>query len=109
MARLFLFTLITLFLLHFCSGGIEREAHALLQFKASLKYSTDVLSSWGKGKDCCLWHGVSCDNTTHHVVAVDIDGTSLLVSNYSDDYEYDAFPNSLKVEANAISESLCKI
>ncbi|XP_059066775.1 receptor-like protein 11 [Cryptomeria japonica] len=71
MAKLFLFAVITLSLLHFCCGYIEREAHALLIFKAGLNHSKDVPSSWEIERDCCLWDGISCDNTTHHVVGVD--------------------------------------
>ncbi|XP_059066832.1 receptor-like protein EIX2 isoform X3 [Cryptomeria japonica] len=77
MANLLVFTIITLFLLRFCCGCIEREAHALLLFKAGVNDSAGVLSSWEKERDCCLWYGISCDNTTHHVVAVNVTGFSL--------------------------------
>ncbi|XP_059066764.1 receptor-like protein EIX2 isoform X4 [Cryptomeria japonica] len=77
MANLLVFTIITLFLLRFCCGCIEREAHALLLFKAGVNDSAGVLSSWEKGRDCCLWYGISCDNATHHVVAVNVTGFSL--------------------------------
>ncbi|XP_057866897.2 probable leucine-rich repeat receptor-like protein kinase At1g35710 [Cryptomeria japonica] len=83
-----LFSIITLSLLRFCCGCTEREAHALHLFKAGLNYSSNVLSSWEKGRDCCLWDGISCDNTTHHVVGVNLTGSDM---------------------KGAISESLCTL
>ncbi|XP_057869842.2 receptor-like protein EIX1 isoform X2 [Cryptomeria japonica] len=92
MANLILFSVITLFLLSFCCGCIEKEAHALLLFKAGLSHSADLLSSWEKGTNCCLWDGISCDETSHHIVGVDIAGFSL----------------SAEMEG-VISESLCTL
>ncbi|KAG8661791.1 hypothetical protein MANES_01G039084v8 [Manihot esculenta] len=60
-----------------CSGtnfhgsciNIERET--LLRFKSSLANSSNTLTSW-VGDNCCRWEGVSCDNTTGHVVELDL-------------------------------------
>ncbi|GLT30017.1 hypothetical protein SLA2020_048420 [Shorea laevis] len=63
---------------HLCS---HEEAAALLQFKASVyiehtfcitisNYSK--IESWKEGIDCCFWDGVSCDNVTGHVIALDL-------------------------------------
>ncbi|XP_057819346.2 receptor-like protein 54 [Cryptomeria japonica] len=88
--KLFLFTVIVI--LRSCSGCIHREGEALLQFKASLNHSSADLSSWEKGGDCCLWDGISCHHTTHHVVGLEIQGG--------------AFPG---MEGGVISESLCTL
>ncbi|KAG6491360.1 receptor-like protein EIX2 [Zingiber officinale] len=45
--------------------GSERQA--LLNFKAGLNDPSDRLSSW-KGKDCCRWKGVECNNGTSGVL-----------------------------------------
>ncbi|GLT40075.1 hypothetical protein SLA2020_142330 [Shorea laevis] len=71
---------------HLCS---HQEALALLQFKTSFSinytvsdpdyckyhYTTKPYSkteSWKEGVDCCSWDGVSCDNVTGHVIALDL-------------------------------------
>ncbi|XP_057819338.2 receptor-like protein 36 [Cryptomeria japonica] len=96
-ARFLLFAVIPLCLLPLCCGCIHSEREALLQFKDALNFSSHSylspnLSSWEKGRDCCLWDGISCHNTTHHVVAVEIQGV--------------AFPG---MEGGVISESLCSL
>ncbi|GLT79557.1 hypothetical protein SLA2020_510400 [Shorea laevis] len=66
----------------------HEEALALLQFKTSFSinsttsdpaicnhYHTKAYSktkSWKEGIDCCSWDGVSCDNVTGHVIALDL-------------------------------------
>ncbi|XP_059066682.1 receptor-like protein EIX2 [Cryptomeria japonica] len=114
-AKLFLFTIITLFLLPFCCGCIHRERDALLQLKDALNYSSDIysytyslhftnLSSWEKGGDCCLWDGISCHHTTRHVVGVEI---------YSDfGTEGDdifGINSNVGIKGGVISESLCTL
>ncbi|GLT83669.1 hypothetical protein SLE2022_019450 [Rubroshorea leprosula] len=72
---------------HLCS---HEEALALLQFKTSfsinytvpyLDYCVDEfyskpnyskIESWKEGIDCCSWDGVSCDNVTGHVIALNL-------------------------------------
>ncbi|XP_059066680.1 LRR receptor-like serine/threonine-protein kinase ERL1 [Cryptomeria japonica] len=72
---------------------VEREREALIIFKHALNYSSDFytnLSSWEKERDCCVWDGISCHNTTHHVVSVEIYG-------------------GLEIQGGVISESLCTL
>ncbi|GLU17249.1 hypothetical protein SLE2022_336330 [Rubroshorea leprosula] len=68
---------------HLCS---HEEAFALLQFKTSFSINYTVYipglcdtkanysktESWKEGIDCCSWDGVSCDNVTGHVIALDL-------------------------------------
>ncbi|GKV49158.1 hypothetical protein SLEP1_g55924 [Rubroshorea leprosula] len=66
---------------HICS---HEEALALLQFKTSFSINYTVLDpdycgenyskieSWKEGTDCCCWDGVSCDNVTGHVIALNL-------------------------------------
>ncbi|KAK9673023.1 hypothetical protein RND81_12G140700 [Saponaria officinalis] len=56
--------------LGFVVGCHEAEREALLKFKQSFN-DTHQLSSW-KGKDCCLWEGVGCDNVTSYVNRLDL-------------------------------------
>ncbi|XP_020591902.1 probable LRR receptor-like serine/threonine-protein kinase IRK [Phalaenopsis equestris] len=48
------------------------ERDALLGFKQSLSDPQLVLSTWEIGEDCCTWQGVSCSNTTNHVIKLDL-------------------------------------
>ncbi|GKV38407.1 hypothetical protein SLEP1_g46321 [Rubroshorea leprosula] len=72
---------------HLCS---HEEALALLQFKTSFsinytasdpyycgdhfytKPNYSKIESWKEGIDCCSWDGVSCDNVTGHVIALNL-------------------------------------
>ncbi|GKV52043.1 hypothetical protein SLEP1_g58650 [Rubroshorea leprosula] len=72
---------------HLCS---HEEALALLQFKTSFSIDYTVpypdycanhfytkanyskIESWKEGIDCCSWDGVSCDNVTGHVIALNL-------------------------------------
>ncbi|GKV49144.1 hypothetical protein SLEP1_g55910 [Rubroshorea leprosula] len=66
---------------HRCS---HEEALALLQFKTSFSINYTVpysyycvesyskIESWKGGIDCCSWDGVSCDNVTGHVIALNL-------------------------------------
>ncbi|XWS31284.1 hypothetical protein CRYUN_Cryun23aG0064100 [Craigia yunnanensis] len=52
---------------------IAAERRALLDFKKGLDDQDNLLSSWtSKEEDCCKWGGVGCDNTTGHVVMLDL-------------------------------------
>ncbi|KAG9133574.1 hypothetical protein Leryth_016537 [Lithospermum erythrorhizon] len=52
------------------------EKEALLSVREELIDHFGVLSSWGAG-DCCKWQGVRCDNTTGHVIELDVSGISV--------------------------------
>ncbi|GLT29594.1 hypothetical protein SLA2020_044490 [Shorea laevis] len=66
---------------HLCS---REEALALLQFKTSFSIDYTVsdpyycepnyskIDSWKEDIDCCSWDGVSCDNVTGHVIALNL-------------------------------------
>ncbi|PNX91069.1 receptor-like protein kinase, partial [Trifolium pratense] len=55
------------------------EAEALLEFKEGLKYpSSNLLSSWTLGKDCCNWKGVGCNTTTGHVISLNLHSSNSL-------------------------------
>ncbi|KAL3820650.1 hypothetical protein ACJIZ3_006555 [Penstemon smallii] len=56
---------------------LPKERIALLKLKAELIDDYGRLSTWGNNiddDDCCGWKGVICDNTTNHVVALDLQG-----------------------------------
>ncbi|KAK4607858.1 hypothetical protein RGQ29_001607 [Quercus rubra] len=61
------------------------QCSALLHFNHSLSLYSSVSSpfpcgsnsypktgSWKEDKDCCTWDGVVCDNSTRHVIALDL-------------------------------------
>ncbi|GKV41902.1 hypothetical protein SLEP1_g49374 [Rubroshorea leprosula] len=75
---------------HLCP---HEEALALLQFKTSFSINYTIpfpdypdycadhfytkpnyskIESWKEGIDCCSWDGVSCDNVTGHVIALNL-------------------------------------
>ncbi|XP_062079881.1 receptor-like protein EIX2 [Humulus lupulus] len=56
---------------------IEKEREALVGFKQGLVDEYNVLSSWAStGGDCCSWRGIRCDNSTHHIIALDLPAQS---------------------------------
>ncbi|CAL9042497.1 unnamed protein product, partial [Musa banksii] len=54
-------------------GGscIENERRALLDIRSDMYDSGEIFSTW-IGEDCCRWRGVACDNTTSHVIKLDL-------------------------------------
>ncbi|GMP98260.1 hypothetical protein CsSME_00046215 [Camellia sinensis var. sinensis] len=76
---------ILLYSLIFCSSSSSHLCHndestALLQFKQLFSfncsacdfsvYSAPLTDNWKEGTDCCAWDGVTCDNTTSHVIGL---------------------------------------
>ncbi|CAL9189943.1 unnamed protein product [Musa hybrid cultivar] len=53
-------------------GCMEAERDALLAFKAGILDPSRRMSSWRFPVDCCRWSGVVCDNTTGHVVQLNL-------------------------------------
>ncbi|KAL7594473.1 hypothetical protein Lser_V15G29215 [Lactuca serriola] len=53
---------------------LDKERHALLQFKTNLEDPYGSLSTWRPEDDeCCEWRGVMCDDETgHHVTGLEI-------------------------------------
>ncbi|XP_064966882.1 probable LRR receptor-like serine/threonine-protein kinase IRK [Musa acuminata AAA Group] len=63
-------------------GCVEGERDALLDFKTGIvKDPSSRLSSWRGRVDCCRWSGVVCDDTTGHVVELNLQN--------SDPYNYE--------------------
>ncbi|KAL7225774.1 hypothetical protein ACSBR1_021020 [Camellia fascicularis] len=63
---------------HLCHND---ESTALLQFKQSFSFNCSACDcyrnglytdNWKEGTDCCAWDGVTCDNTTAHVIGLDL-------------------------------------
>ncbi|KAI7991537.1 hypothetical protein LOK49_LG12G02171 [Camellia lanceoleosa] len=64
---------------HLCHND---ESTALLQFKQLFSFNCSVsdgcypssnnTDNWKDGTDCCAWGGVTCDNTTSHVIGLDL-------------------------------------
>jgi Leucine-rich repeat (LRR) protein len=52
---------------------LASDQEALIDFKNGLEDSNDCLFSW-RNANCCQWHGISCDNVTGAVVAIDLHG-----------------------------------
>nr|XP_048329023.1 receptor-like protein EIX2 [Ziziphus jujuba var. spinosa]XP_048329024.1 receptor-like protein EIX2 [Ziziphus jujuba var. spinosa]XP_048329025.1 receptor-like protein EIX2 [Ziziphus jujuba var. spinosa] len=50
---------------------LESDREALIDFKNGLHDPENRLSSW-KGRNCCDWWGISCENSTGAVIAVDL-------------------------------------
>ncbi|KAL5543338.1 hypothetical protein UlMin_007122 [Ulmus minor] len=63
---------------HHLVGCLELDREALLDFKSGLEDPDNRLISW-KGNNCCQWWGISCDNRTGAVIAIDLqdDGWNL--------------------------------
>ncbi|KAI3468054.1 hypothetical protein Pfo_024717 [Paulownia fortunei] len=55
------------------------EGTILLEVKKSFRDVDNVLYDWtdSPSSDCCVWRGVTCDNVTFNVVALNLSGLSL--------------------------------
>ncbi|CAL9092989.1 unnamed protein product [Musa acuminata var. zebrina] len=62
-------------------GCMEAERDALLAFKAGILDPSHRLSSWRRPVDCCGWSGVVCDNTTGHVVQLNLQNAEAYYDN----------------------------
>ncbi|XP_059276989.1 receptor-like protein EIX2 [Lycium ferocissimum] len=51
---------------------IEREKNALIKFRQGFKNPSRSMLSWMLEENCCRWEGVECDNTTGHVITLDL-------------------------------------
>lgn len=49
----------------------EAEREALLKLRRSFADPSNRLASW-RGTDCCNWDGVGCNETTGHVIKIDL-------------------------------------
>ncbi|PQM43249.1 putative leucine-rich repeat receptor-like protein kinase [Prunus yedoensis var. nudiflora] len=60
------------FCINSTASCVERDREALIKFQQSFQDTHDGFSSW-KGKDCCKWKEVSCDDqSAGHVVKLDL-------------------------------------
>ncbi|GKB00438.1 leucine-rich repeat-containing protein [Tanacetum coccineum] len=61
----------------------KKQSEALLLFKHNLSYTsytfsprcTDsypIMMSWNTSTDCCIWNGVTCDNSTGDIIGLDL-------------------------------------
>ncbi|KAK6236673.1 hypothetical protein SCA6_012010 [Theobroma cacao] len=76
--RLEFIFLVSLFYLGFAFVDSEDGA-TLLEIKKSFRDVDNVLYDWADtpSSDYCVWRGVTCDNVTFNVVALDLRGNSL--------------------------------
>ncbi|XP_059276972.1 receptor-like protein EIX2 [Lycium ferocissimum] len=51
---------------------IESEKNALIKFNHGFKNPSQSMLSWMLEENCCSWKGVECDNTTGHVITLDL-------------------------------------
>ncbi|XP_042752039.1 receptor-like protein EIX1 [Lactuca sativa] len=58
---------------------LDKERHALLDFKAHLQDPYETLSTWRveEEEDCCKWRGVTCNNQTGRVIVLSISSGGL--------------------------------
>ncbi|XP_057464997.1 receptor-like protein EIX2 [Actinidia eriantha] len=51
---------------------IASEREALLSFKHAFTHPSMLFSSWIVEEDCCRWTGVGCNDSTGHVISLDL-------------------------------------
>ncbi|VAH25218.1 receptor-like protein 15 [Triticum aestivum] len=55
------------------SGCFMEERAALMEISSWFTSAKSVVpSSWGHGDDCCSWEGITCDNSTHRILRLDL-------------------------------------
>ncbi|KAJ8752451.1 hypothetical protein K2173_004087 [Erythroxylum novogranatense] len=82
------------------------DTSALLRFKSSVfSDPLNLLSSWSSASDCCTWYGVTCDEFSGRVIALNITGSiaSLLAGTVPDSIGNLTELRSLILSHNALS------
>ncbi|KAM0931197.1 hypothetical protein ACQ4PT_000301 [Festuca glaucescens] len=77
-------------------AGIQREAEALVNWKASLGGADESLGPWSMANSTslCKWTHISC-NSIGHIRELDLSGASL--NGTLDDFDFSAFPRLKKL------------
>ncbi|KAJ7949602.1 putative Leucine-rich receptor-like kinase family protein [Quillaja saponaria] len=60
---------------------IDREKQALLKIKQGLTNTQGYYSSWESEVDCCRWKGISCNNRTGNVIALNLNSNYIFRDN----------------------------
>ncbi|PIA27661.1 hypothetical protein AQUCO_07600076v1 [Aquilegia coerulea] len=55
----------------------DDDGNALLEIKKSFRDVDNVLYEWADSSDYCYWRGVTCDNVTFNVIALNLSGLNL--------------------------------
>ncbi|KAI5011355.1 hypothetical protein ZWY2020_013492 [Hordeum vulgare] len=81
----------------FSEIGLDREAEALLSWKASLAGADESLSSWSwaNSTSVCHWMHISCNSARSTIIKLNISGASL--NGTLDKFDFSAFPNLKKL------------
>nr|XP_015881856.2 receptor-like protein EIX2 [Ziziphus jujuba var. spinosa] len=74
---------------------LKSDREALIDFKNGLHDPENWLSSW-KASNCCQWRGISCENTTGAVIAVDLHNPHLQDFDSSGRYELGSFSGEIR-------------
>ncbi|KAM0911062.1 hypothetical protein ACQ4PT_013722 [Festuca glaucescens] len=68
------------------SGCFVDERVALMDINSWFMSSkSEVPSSWGHGDDCCLWEGITCDNSTRRILRLDLSFMYQSICTYGSD------------------------
>ncbi|KAJ0606026.1 putative non-specific serine/threonine protein kinase [Helianthus annuus] len=92
---------------------IDKERHALLDFKARVQDPDGVLSTWTdeEDDDCCKWSGVTCNDTTGHVTRLQLSynfGTTNLGGEISPSLLNLTYLNYLDLSGNFLNGTIPK-
>ncbi|XP_060670881.1 receptor-like protein EIX2 [Ziziphus jujuba] len=74
---------------------LKSDREALIDFKNGLHDPENWLSSW-KASNCCQWRGITCENTTGAVIAVDLHNPHLQDFDSSGRYELGSFSGEIR-------------